>query len=663
MHHLIALAAAGFAADEIIVTSERRATDRRDAPASISLLGTDDLRRIAPDHPAEALNRIAGAYVHRGSGQEHLTAIRSPVLTGGAGAGSFLILEDGVPVRAPAFANVNELFETSLEFADAVEVAKGPSGAFYGANAIHGVVNVRTPSAADDRTQAAFSVDTIGRTKLSGVYARRGFVGALYALDDTGWRADSGVDLQKAMIGFEGGRGASAATIKLAFYNLAQETAGFVEGPAAYRDRALARANADPDAFRDARGARLFAAIDTTINDNLTLKVTPFARWNDMRFRLHFFPSRAIEENAQWSIGAQTAFYFDSPRLSVAGGFDLDYSDGELSETQFLPTTFSYTQGVHYDYRVKATSLSPFVRIAAELPGGLTAEIAARLDNTRMTYDNRTADGVIGRFLRPPDRRDRFTTFSPKASVKKRIGEGLVYASYARGARPPQTSDLYRLQINQTADPALPETIDAFEAGIKLRRGAAFGIDAAGYFMTKRNFFFRDADGYNVNDGRTRHVGGEVEAFARGPAGFSASGAASYARHTYRFSRGVLSLPQASEAIAFGADVDTAPRFFSNLSVRWNAPRNQARAEIEWSRVGRYFTDAANLTVYPGHDVITLRAGVRVARALIVEAALRNALDARYAERADYAFGTERYFPGEGRIASIGVRFDFEEGP
>jgi len=55
----------------------------------------DIIPQISPEgltlaHPAERLNTVAGVNIHRGSGQEHLTAIRSPVLTGGAGAGSFL---------------------------------------------------------------------------------------------------------------------------------------------------------------------------------------------------------------------------------------------------------------------------------------------------------------------------------------------------------------------------------------------------------------------------------------------------------------------------------------------------------------------------------------------------------------------------------------------
>ena len=82
--------------------------------------------------------------IQRGSGQEHLTAIRSPVLTGGAGAGSFLYLQDGVPLRAAGFANVNGLFESGIEFAGSAEVFKGPGPALYGSNAVHGLVNVQS---------------------------------------------------------------------------------------------------------------------------------------------------------------------------------------------------------------------------------------------------------------------------------------------------------------------------------------------------------------------------------------------------------------------------------------------------------------------------------------------------------------------------------------
>ncbi|MHA7871166.1 MAG: TonB-dependent receptor, partial [Hyphococcus sp.] len=132
--------------DAIVVTAERRAQSLADVPRSVSVLDADDLALIAPDHIAEALARAPGVNLHRGSGAEHLTAIRSPVLTAGAGAGSFLFLENGVPLRSPGFANINGLFDAHHEIARAIEIVRGPSGPLYGANAIHGVVNVLTPA-------------------------------------------------------------------------------------------------------------------------------------------------------------------------------------------------------------------------------------------------------------------------------------------------------------------------------------------------------------------------------------------------------------------------------------------------------------------------------------------------------------------------------------
>ena len=79
------------------------------------------------------------------SGQELLVAIRSPVLPAGAGQGSFLILEDGVPTRASGFGNVNGLFELHHETAEAIEVVRGPGSVRYGSNAVHGLINFIDP--------------------------------------------------------------------------------------------------------------------------------------------------------------------------------------------------------------------------------------------------------------------------------------------------------------------------------------------------------------------------------------------------------------------------------------------------------------------------------------------------------------------------------------
>jgi len=648
------------AGDEIVVTADRRETPKSEQPSSISVLASDEILRINADHPSEALNRIAGVLINRGNGQEHLTAIRSPVLTGGAGAGSFLYLEDGVPLRAAGFANVNELFEAHTEIADRIEVQRGPSGALYGANAIHGVINVLTRAPSEEFSYLAeTSVDTIGRIKgrgfVSNMSGRHGFLGAISALGDPGFRDASGADQQKVTLRHDfKGAVVSVRTI-LSGYNLNQETAGFVEGPAAYRDGALRRTNANPNSFRDARGARISSRVDIDAGEGVTLSLTPYARWNDMAFLLHFFPSQALETNSHWSLGAQNALYVDRAGFSAIIGVDAEYTQGDLVELQSIPTVFSYTQGLHFDYDVKSKSVSPFASVAVALAPRLKATAAGRLDHTRYDYDNRTASGIVGRFLRPDDRVDAFTTFSPKFSLQYDAGPANLYASYARGARPPQTTDLYRLQVNQTTAPARPETIDAFEIGVKGEAGV-FNYEAAGYFMWKRNFFFRDADGFNVNNGRTRHVGGEAEISADLPHGFAIDGNVSYGRHTYRFSRPVLSLPQASETIAFGDDVDTAPRWIAGLRARYQPENARYSTEVEWSYLGEYFMDAANSVIYPGHNLVNLRGAWSITDRITATVTLRNVFDKYYAERGDFAFGTERYFPGEGRVAAFGLR-------
>ena len=92
-----AIAAGGLAPEfaaaqeTIIVTAERRAQDAFDAPASISVVDKTALQLIGADHIAEALARAPGVNLHRGSGAEHLTAIRSPGADRGRGRWVFSV--------------------------------------------------------------------------------------------------------------------------------------------------------------------------------------------------------------------------------------------------------------------------------------------------------------------------------------------------------------------------------------------------------------------------------------------------------------------------------------------------------------------------------------------------------------------------------------------
>lgn len=653
--------------DTIIVTAERRAQSAAEIARSISVLDGDTLALISADHVSEALARVPGVGLHRGSGAEHLTAIRSPVLTGGAGAGSFLFLENGVALRSAGFANINGLFDAHHEIAKSIEVVRGPSGALYGANAIHGVINVLTPRPSD--TLSVFGEvfgDTEDRyrwkSSVSGTEGANGFYAGVSAVSESGYRDDASLDQQKLTLRHVFDNDQVSVDTIFSFDNLEQETAGFIFGRDALEDRIIRRTNNFPFAYRDAKSARLQSTIAVEVNEATRLHVTPYARWNDMAFLQHFLPSRSLEENGHWSVGAQSAIYHDVGPLSLIAGIDAEYTEGSLREFQERPTIFSFTQGLHYDYDVRAINASGFVQGEYQLGPRTFANAALRVDGTIYDYDNLTADGIgldpqgnSGRFLRLPDQINRFVTASPKFSLRHEFTDTASgYVSLARGARPPQTTDLYRLQVNQTGDQARQELIDAVEIGYRDRFGDFVTVDIAGFFMEKKNFFFRDADGFNVANGRTRHLGIEADIGIALHETLLLRSVFTYAAHTYRFNRPT---GNGNESITSGDDVDTAPRFIANTRLSWH-PTAWLTAEAELVSLSSYFTDAANNSSYDGHTLLHLRAQASLTDKLAMYVVLRNVTDTLYAERADFAFGNDRFFPGEVRTLGMGIRIN-----
>lgn len=652
---LIALAlqsaAPADAAEIIYVTGDRQG--ERVTSLAISRIDAAEVSRTGAQHPAELVNRIPGVGVQRGNGTEHLTAIRSPVLTGGAGAGSFLFLEDGIALRAAGFGNVNGLFENLNQLASGLEVVRGPGPALYGSNALHGLINTLTPAPGDPEF-VELELGSFGRVRsqVRTGWGERG-VFALSAMHEDGWRADASLDRLESFARLDGELGDVTWSWRTAFIALNQETAGFVRGADAYRDVSLARSNDDPEAFRDGLAFRTSLELRGAVDDTWSWRLTPYVRSNSMDFLMHFVPSEALEESGHDSLGLQAGLVRQDGRAGrLSLGLDLETTRGQLSEIQSRPTIFSFTQGVHYDYAVDADVAAVYAQKSWMLSEQWLVQAGVRWEHTRYQYDNRTDDGTTGRFLRLADRADEFDVLTPNIAAIWTRGDQQLSARLARGARVPQTAELYRLQTGQLIDEIEPETLDSFELGYRCTLAGGARLDLTGFVMRKQNVFFRDADGINVTDGKTDHHGLELAVDLPLGERLVARFAGSWARHEYAFDRDVA---RSSEVIRSGDLVDTAPEWLWNARLDWQASEHLS-AQLEWVHVGEYATDAANAHVYDGHDVFNVRARAQLQAGIEVFAAVRNLLDERYAERADFAFGSERYFPGEARAFSMGVR-------
>ena len=648
----------------VVVTATRAPQPQSELAGNTTVLEDEEITLISQDNPAELLNRVPGVYVHSNDGQEHLTSIRSPVLTGGAGQGSFLYLEDGIPLRAAGWGNVNGLFDAHFENADRVEVVRGPGSALYGSNAVHGLINVITPDPSFI-AKRTLSFETGGHrdkgtADVTGALTdNTAYRASVSLLEDSSFREHASVGQQKATVSLLHEAENDTLKFVVSGQNLNQETAGFIRGFEAYRNSDLARANPNPEAFRDAWSLRTSLRWDREISPAMTLSVTPFARVNDMEFLRHFVPDQSLEETGHWSAGALTALYVDlDGGHSLVAGLDLEYTNGYLKETQSRPTFGTFTQGIHYDFEATQTVVAPYIHAEWQVAPKTRVTTGVRFDWTRYDYDNQTASNTVGRFQRPADRTDDFFNVTPKLGIVHEVTDGTeVYANIARAARAPQVTDLYRLQINQTVGEIDSETLDSYEIGARSQFGPV-SASVAAFYAEKENFFFRDADGFNVTDGETSHRGVEFEGSADLPFGFDLGVSGTYAVHQYEFDRPITNAAQQTEAIRSGTDVDTAPRWTGNARLGWEF-MDRARAELEYVFVDEYFVDAANINEYDGHNVLTLRARIDVTDNVQVTGRIMNLGNVEFAERADFAFRSFRYFPGEPRTAYIGTSVSF----
>ena len=676
---LASTASAAPALEEIVVTAMRQPAAAFETPLSLSAVDRDALRLLGSTHHAEALNRLPGVMIQRGSGQESLTAIRSPVLTGAGSCGAFLFLENGVPIRPTGFCNVNELFEVNTEQAQSIEVLRGPGTALYGSSAMHGIVNVLqpTPGQLPSRSIAidAGPSDYV-RAKLSGS-ARTGEwqygVAGLYT-HDGGWRVDSGYDEAKLNATAEGRWGSTPASAVLAATSLDQQTAGFITGQGAYRSDQLSRQNLNPEAYREATAVRLTGLLQPEIAGEARLELRPYLRTSRMEFLQHFLLGKPLERNGQESAGLMTSLTWDDdPAWTLVTGVDLELADSFLVQQQDGPTTGGpppanaiRPSGRHYDYEVRSYVIAAYAHGERRFgdrwraTGGLRAEAVNYDYDNRMLAGNTDENGVpCGAtgclYSRPADRTDAFLNVAPKLGLSFEMSDALLaYANASVGFRPPEMTELYRLQRSQQVADLDSERLDALELGLK-GTWERFELTLAAFDMDKRNVILRETNGFNVADGRTSHQGLEYELRWRPLGAVELRGAGTFARHRYEFSRAV----EGGENIVDGNDVDTAPRQLHRAAVSWT-PAPAWAFEAEWLSVGEYWLDAANAHRYGGHELLNLRARWQPAREWAVTLRLNNALDRDYADRADYAFGSYRYFPGRGRalFAEVAWRHD-----
>ena len=150
------------------------------AAAAIFVITGDDIRRMGVQTLPDALRMAPGIEVAQISASAWAVTARG---LNGRFANKLLVLIDGRTVFSPAFSGVFwDVQDTVLADIERIEVIRGPGAATWGANAVNGVVNIITKSAAATQSGLLeFSSGTAERGTLSMRYGSK--------LEDLGyWR-------------------------------------------------------------------------------------------------------------------------------------------------------------------------------------------------------------------------------------------------------------------------------------------------------------------------------------------------------------------------------------------------------------------------------------------------------------------------------------------
>ncbi len=664
--------------EEVTVTALRRPQALLTHAGSIARIDAVEISELAATHHSELMNRAPGVLIQRGSGQESLTALRSPVLTGAGSCGAFLFLEDGLPIRPVGFCNVNELFEVNAEQASAVEIIRGPGSALYGSNAVHGIVNVINPTPAELPPLALgleVGSDDYFRARLAAsAPVALGEVGmVMHGTHDGGWRDASGFEEGKLAAAWAFDTTGGSWLLRLNATRLDQETAGFIQGQDSYRDPAIARSNANPEAYRQASSLRATATHQRELQDGDQLDLRLALRSSHMDFLQHFLLGKPLEENGQDSLAVFASRSRDLDTLRWVVGLDAELASGELRQSQDGPTTggppaanAARPSGRHYDYVVDSRLLAAYAQAEWALGDSLTLTTGLRWESLAYDYDNRMIDGNTDEFgtpcpgsgclySRPADRRDSFSNLGPRLGLSWQVSDSTaLWAGASRGYRPPEATELYRLQRGQQVADLDSEFIEGLEAGIR-HRSERLRVELTGYRMRKDDIILRDAQGFNITGGRTSHEGIEYGLGWSLGDRWSLLASGTLARHRYEFTGGI----EQGEQVTRGDDVDTAPRQLHVLRLGYAG--EALRGELEWLVVGDYWTNAANTNRYPGHEVANLRLHWQQVGPFRLSLRVTNLFDRAYADRADFAFGNARYFPGRGRAAFLEIGWQARE--
>lgn len=610
---------------EMVVTANRTAQLRSEAPIAIASIGKQTMEDTKAQRLDQLINKVSGVFMVNLGNEQHQMSIRQPMTT----KSLFLYLEDGIPIRTTGVYNHNALLEMNLPAAKSIEVIKGPSSALYGGEAIGGVVNIITQSA------PAFTAGQVSVQANDKAYRRAdaqwGSSFGKWGVVVSGYYADKKngpiemTNFNKNAITLRTDYRASDKTNwvnTMTWMDYYSDMAGALDSVsfAQKNYRAL-----NTFTYRKVNAFRYKSMLAHQWNDNSATSIALLYRENSVKQNPSYsIASTANKTKFKGQINENSfktyAFFVNHTqkinwlKSKIIAGASLDFSPQDyyakfisITKDTLLNKYVSYAapavDSFLSKYKTGIINMAAYVDYECSPIKNVKLVAALRYDAFQYFFINNLPNSAS---VSTRSTVNTFIRLTPKLGITYNYKGVGFYANYSEGYVPPQLTELY--SAAKVAPYLLPQTFTNIECGgwASLLKNKVI-LDWSLYQLFGKNEIISvkqpDNSNLNQNAGSTKHVGIEYGLTYKPIAELSIRFSGTNAQHSF--------VSNVVKGVDFsGKEMSGAPKFTSNAEITYKPSFVKGlRLAAEWQHQGAYFMDDFNKCAYQGFDVINARVG------------------------------------------------------
>jgi iron complex outermembrane recepter protein len=624
--------------EQVVVTANREAALRSEAPIAISKISPLVINDTKPVLLTEIMNKVPGVLMPNYNNEQHAMAIRQPMTT----SAYYLYLEDGVPTRPMGVFNHNALIEMNLFAISNVEVVKGPASSLYGPEAVGGAVNFITlrPTAIPT-ARVGIQMDQWGYKRMQygagGMITKKLglYVGGFEARQNNSWLTNS--DYTKSSINARldytlSKKTQLTAALSLNEYN--SDMPGNVDSTAYYSREYVSTTDFT---YRKVHSVRARVTAQHNWNKNNESSVTLFYRDNYIQQNPNYsirwkqgdsIATGEINRNAFYSKGIMVQhskrFDFLNARILAGGLYDNSptnyWAYSTDLEALLRPDKKSVERYIFVserkdksmaNYNALLQNAALYTQFEINPTDELKLTLGMRYDRMSFDYEN---------FLNNTSGTKTYQNITPKIGATYELGNNKgIYVNFSRGFSPPGLTAIFRKRPN--SDPNAPAefyynlepaTFDNYEAGgwVSFFKNSIY-LDGAVYQMNGNYELLNIRQEDNSVDyqsaGKTLHRGVEYGITYKPNSEWTIRFGGTNVIH--RFEKFTLS-NKATDQVknVDGKTMPQAPGWIANSEVTYKPVYAKGlRLALEWQRISGWYENQLNTRKYDDRTLFGLK--------------------------------------------------------